>query len=198
MRSFNRNMSKSPHYENKLNAFIHFLKSLLCIDPRKRLNVKAALKHPFITNEKFSGNLSFNLERSFYNIKDQFNTQMENTIIPENNKFYNSMMVGSKDNLNSSFQGATNLSGFRPNVNNIPMKALKHFPYMMIPNNINFNENIIYNGQGTSSSYCNLNNTYMQTSFDQLNSSYHSTKYNNKSPIKRRNYYNKIIVSIIL
>lgn len=55
MKYLHKPFNKSNQYENKLNSFIHFLKSLLCIDPNKRLTAKTALKHPFITNEKFSG-----------------------------------------------------------------------------------------------------------------------------------------------
>ena len=137
-----------------------------------------------------------NIEQSFYKIKDQFNNQNEFTISPENHKFYNSMIVGSTNKMNYSYHTANDVSSFRPNVNNIPLKALKHFPYMMIPNNINFNDNIIYQELNHSNSSFNYNhhNTYMQTSFDQLNSSYNPTKFNNKSPIKRRNY--NIIVTI--
>lgn len=98
------------------------------------------------------------------------------------------MIVKNNDFKVCSNQSDINSSGFRPNVGNIPIKALKHFPYMMIPNNMNFNDSVIYNGSNVSTSQMIIhNNTYMQTSFDQLNSSYRSTKYNNKSPVKRKN-----------
>ena len=46
--------------ENKLLSFIHFLKGLLNIDPQLRWNAKQALRHPFITGEKFTGKILFN------------------------------------------------------------------------------------------------------------------------------------------
>lgn len=101
------------------------------------------------------------------------------------------MIVKNTDVYGYSYQGDEESSGFRPNVGNIPIKALKHFPYMMIPNNMNFNDSAIYYGCNLSTSQMiNHNNTYMQTSFDQLNSSYRSSKYNNKSPVKKRNNFN--------
>ncbi len=101
------------------------------------------------------------------------------------------MIVKNNDINGYSYQSDVNSSGFRPDVGNIPIKALKHFPYMMIPNNMNFNDSVIYHGSNLSTSQMiNHNNTYMQTSFDQLNSSYRSTKYNNKSPVKKRSVCN--------
>ena len=47
---------KSKADPQEVESFIWFLKSLLIMDPKKRLTAKEALNHPFITKKKFSGN----------------------------------------------------------------------------------------------------------------------------------------------
>jgi dual specificity protein kinase YAK1 len=49
--------TKNDLDKEKLSCFIHFLKGLLNVDPQQRWNAKLALRHPFITGEKFTGNI---------------------------------------------------------------------------------------------------------------------------------------------
>lgn len=39
----------------RLDAFLHFIKGTLCLNPLKRYSVDQALAHPFVTGEPFSG-----------------------------------------------------------------------------------------------------------------------------------------------
>ncbi len=74
--SFKRVPRRYPDEENELECFIDFLKGLFILDPQHRWNAKMALKHPFITREKFNNkfmlykqdmsNINTSIDKSMY------------------------------------------------------------------------------------------------------------------------------------
>jgi len=79
--------------ENDLESFIDFLKHLFILDPINRWNAKMALKHPFITREKFQN--KFILFKQDMSI---MNTSIEASFISDFNRSYNSVCLDYNNN----------------------------------------------------------------------------------------------------
>jgi len=156
--------SKGEMDKEKIDVFIHFLKGLLNIDPQQRWNAKQALKHPFITGEKFSAN--FNTQQ--LEISMMAFPSLETTYKSEKDKFYHSVIMD-KNNLAGSNNTSIDCSLYRPNIGNIPLRTLKDFPFIL-PTKYNDSNKFVNKFDEKERN----NNTFMATSFDQLNCSTNS------------------------
>jgi dual specificity protein kinase YAK1 len=152
--------SSSTDINNDLESFVHFLKGLLTIEPKMRWNAKMALRHPFITREKFEGYFNPYQEEISLLYKSYdlgFDPRMN-----QNNKHHSMMMSDHRYDSYNNTNSSMDASCYRPNICNIPLNMLKQFPYAQV-NKMNLgpskkfgkNENLV-------------NNTFMMTSFDQL------------------------------
>ena len=173
--SLNNSMSrKSFSGKRDIQCFIHFVKCMLNIDPRKRWNAHLCLGHPFITGEKFDSsllssdnNVELNSDESDYGLMNLSN--------------YN-------DKANNSFNGTCKQYGMNLNGVNVGM-------------NMSFT-NTVHNNQGNAS-FCyqthhvmnnNNNNMYkanMNNSFD------NNVKNNYNCNLSFSNYNNAINQSFI-
>jgi dual specificity protein kinase YAK1 len=159
--------SSSTDISNDLESFVHFLKGLLTIEPKFRWNAKTALRHPFITRERFEGYFNpFQDEISI--LYKSYDMSHHDPRMNKGNNAYHSMIMSdhrfdtSYTNTNSSMDA----SCYRPNICNIPLNMLKQFPYAQI-DKINFGGKRQPGGAGDNQ----MNNTFMMTSFDQLGTS---------------------------
>lgn len=217
--------NSSIDVNNDLEAFVHLLKGLLQIDPKLRWNAKAALRHPFITKEKFTGyfnplgdEISIFMNQSMDNSYISSNNNYNKNLYQNNQNNYNyngkthhSMIIPSQNynnysyNMDTSSNASLDQSCYFPNIGNIPLSMLKtNFPYAKIDNiNLRKNKEELNNNKGQINpnkwenyKNNNLNNTYMMTSFDQIdafNNSFtqnlKSNNYNNKFTYDKMNNY---------
>jgi len=85
---------------NELESFIDFLKGLFVLDPALRWNAKMALKHPFITREKYMNKfIPYRQDVSIVNTSIDASTSK----IMEQNRSYNSLAVDYNYNNNDFF-----------------------------------------------------------------------------------------------
>jgi len=192
----------------ELECFVNFLKGLLTIDPMYRWNAKQALRHPFITKERFDGNyypnyedvshLHFNSVEGSYLSDFQHGGGYYNR--RENPNLHHSMMINfnpytsgnfsqtpSNMSLNNSSQ---DMSCYQYNIRKIPMQLLKNFPYAKIEQ---------FNLKPTNSNENNLKNNFTQKNFNKYNKNHHNTfmmtshdeLYSNNSFTSEHNFYNQ-------
>jgi len=92
---------------------------------------------------------------------------LETTFRSERDLIYNSMII--ENQFNNSCNTSLDISLFRPNVGNIPLRTLKELPFML-PNRV---EDIIYDKKkGLYNKFDNKsNNTFVNCSYDKLNAS---------------------------
>jgi serine/threonine protein kinase len=178
------NSLSSSYNDYNMESFINFLKGLLNPDPRQRWNAKQALRHPFITKEKFEGYFNPNTEETsqflYRSIEVSQNSDRINYYIrkcPKSN-MYHSMMYNinpylsnniSCDHTTSFTNSSLETSCYQLNTNKIPLQMLKNFPYAKIEE-INLKPI-----RGKEKCYNKFdNNTFMKTSYDQINQSFTS------------------------
>ena len=138
----------------EIESFIWFLKSILVIDPKKRITAKEALKHPFITKKKMNEFLIDDESKSSIQYSVEAYNKLNSSNIM-NNSFNNSISgpyqyqpkIRGKgiNNLNSSF------NYYGPN-------SFGH-NYLPIPN---YNHQVITNQYNNQ----NLNNSANQSCFE--------------------------------
>jgi serine/threonine protein kinase len=190
---------------DELECFVHFLKGLLTIDPKYRWNAKQALRHPFITKDRFDGycnpnnedvsHLYFNsvegsylsdLQGGFHNMGG--NPNLCHSMMYNFNPYTSGNFTHSFSNmsLNNSSQ---DMSCYQYNIRKIPMQLLKKFPYAKI-DELNLkpgahNDNKFKNNQKKNHHKYNINqnNTFMMTSHDDI--------YSNNSFASEHNFYNQ-------
>ena len=159
-------------------AFIHLMKGMLQIDPKKRFSCKQCLKHPFLTKEKveklisfeneinqcisnsFNSNNSFNFNNNNYhsmNMNNSFNKFQTNKgqLVNKNNTFYGGYMnSANKNNFSFGNYNCNNNMNFHypPYFPNNPNQNFYRYNYNNYNNNIN---NINYNNNNN-----NINNNY--------------------------------------
>lgn len=192
--------SSNMDINNDLESFVNFLKGLLIVDPKQRWNAKQALRHPFITKEKFEGYFNPNAEevsQFFYNsvegsyISDHNNMRYYNQVngnFNNNPIMYHSMIVNvnpcmsNNISTNNSMYSNTNSSFdqscYQYNMKNIPLHMLKNFPYAKIEE-----MNLKPKGKNGNKPPQNMNNTFMKTSYDEINF--------NNSFTSDHNFYNQ-------
>ena len=169
----------STNTKEDLVAFIHLMKGMLQIDPRKRWSCKQCLKHPFLTKEKldkfissqlneinqfmsnsFSNN-SYNYQNNnchSMNVNYSFNKFQGNNI-NKNNIFYGGKITNNKNNYsfgnfnNNNFNRMPLIYQQNSNINN---KSI----YQKNNNNVNnnFQQTNNYNNQKMNSSFSYNNN----------------------------------------
>lgn len=121
----NNSISQSSNHCNELEAFVHFLKGLLAIDPQQRWNAKTALRHPFILKKKFDGNFSVNQndEISMFCNNQSFETSFLSDGHQNNMNFNVNLRQQNQNNFNNNnFNGNfsdKNLLGQNSNIMNI-------------------------------------------------------------------------------
>jgi serine/threonine protein kinase len=186
--------SSSTDINNDLESFVHFLRGLLTIEPKLRWNAKTALRHPFITRERFEG--QFNpYQEEISQLYKSFELSLDPRLgRVNNNNPYHSMIISNHgfDSSNTDAGGSFDVSCYRPNIHNIPLGMLKQFPYAQI-NKLNLNPEKKQGGNKYTEG--NMNNTFMMTSFDQLggNASFTSGDYGNANRMKFREFKNNNI-----
>jgi serine/threonine protein kinase len=157
--------SSNNDINNDLESFVSLLKGLLNPDPKMRWNAQVALRHPFITREKYDGHFNpYHEEISiFHSLEGSYLSDL-----PRNsNKSCHSMIMNQYCGYNTSdsnFNNSIDVSCYQPNLANIPLKMLKKFPYAMI-------DKINLKPQNDNKFDAN-NKTFMMTSFDQLGTSF--------------------------
>ncbi len=142
-RSLNNNLSNNVN--NDLESFVNFIKGLLTVNPQQRWNAKQALRHPFITKEKFEG---------YYNpyadeVSQFLGQSIEGSYLSENRNMYNpytycnqneyhSMIYNNRPPMSNSYNNSVmsnssfDTSCYQLNTNMIPINMLKKFPYANI------------------------------------------------------------------
>ena len=215
--SFSFNNSTINNQE--LVAFVDFLKGMLQLDPNLRWNATQCLRHPFITKELLDNFISFAPEdvsqftyhsflsnneslgnsfnqrkynpyhsmmmsNSFYQYNNN-NNFMNNSIDVKNSSFGNYYF---NNGINNSFNNSFNSKVYQPNMNNIQFNYLRNFPFAVVDQFETQN----YNRKNTKNK---MNNTFMTTSFDKINTSadytyYLKEKMKNKNKTYKNNNYN--------
>ena len=189
----------SSNTKEDLVAFIHLMKGMLQIDPKKRWSSKQCLKHPFLTKEKLDKFISFELNEINQFMSNSFNSNNSyNYNNNMNNNNYHSMNMnnsfnqflmnrGGNINKNNTFYGGKNKGnknnfsfGYFNNNNNLNYAQL---PYpILFPQNQNLNAN--------NNIYPNNNNN------NNINNNYHgNNNYNNKKlnfSFSYNNNYNNV------
>jgi len=205
---FNQNQNSHNHCsQNDLEAFDHFLKGLLQIDPKKRWNAKTALRHPFILKEKFDGN--FQVEHIDEISLFVSNETLDNSVISDlGYNFYNNFNNAQQqrnfmggiylnnntniDNGNQNFNRCTNAnlngmnnSNHNNNYSNTPMANMNYLNNQF--NNIKIcNQN--FNTAKNMNFNCNLNNNRIMNNYLNIN----NFNNNNSNYVPNNNYYNNI------
>ena len=197
-------------------AFIHLMKGMLQIDPKRRFSCKQCLKHPFLTKEKveklisFENEInqcisnSFNSNNSFnyhsMNMNNSFNKFQTNKgpMVNKNNTFYGGCMnLANKNNFSFGNYNCNNNMNFHypPYFPNNPNQNFirYNYNYNNYNNNINnnYNNNInninnIYNNNNN-----NLNNNINNNVF-QGNMNYKNKKMNSSFSFNNCNYMNNL------
>ena len=158
----------SSNSSEDLVAFIHLLKGMFQIDPKKRWNAKQCLRHPFLTKEKLDKFISFepnDVSQFIYFSNNNSNNEYYNN---NHNKNCYSMMM---DDSFNKYQ----MSRFGPQIN--------------IFNNVNKNNNIQQNLNNSFGNYnqSKFNNYYnMQINNQQIN----NINFNNNQFIQNNNINN--------
>jgi serine/threonine protein kinase len=165
--SFKEIPRKYKDDENELESFIDFLKGLFVLDPQHRWNAKMALKHPFITREKYQN--KFIPYRQDVSI---MNTSIEASLFSDNHRSYNSLAVDYNYNNNDyfnqscgSFQDQNSMTKYDYQeipLGNLNAKILRNpVPQAKL---INFNNPKIIKNKFDNPGH----NSFMMTSFDKL------------------------------
>jgi dual specificity protein kinase YAK1 len=173
----------NTNFDNSLDSFVNFLKGLLNVNPKLRWNAKQALRHPFITKEKFDGYFNPNaeeisqflhqsIEASQHSNKTNYytrkypnsNSNVYHSIMVCNNNPYMSNNI-SYNNSISFTNSSLETSCYQLNTNKIPLHIIKNFPYAKI-DEINLKP-----GKQKRKHHHNKydNNTFMKTSYDEIN-----------------------------
>ncbi len=143
------NLYSGNHHcsQNDFEAFVHFLKGLLTIDPKKRWNAKTALRHPFILKEKLEGN--FHVEQN-----DEISFFVNNETVDNSNSYVSD---GGFNYYNNTQQRLFNTAHFGNFSNNSNKNIIS-------PNNPNLNQannyNICINGNPNCNSYNKNTNNF--------------------------------------
>lgn len=153
--------------QNDLEAFVHFLKGLLTIDPKKRWNAKTALRHPFILKEKFDGKFQVeqNDQVSLFVNNETFDIN-NNSVVSDNgfNIYNNQQQRFFNPNFGNYINNSNkNINDFNPNINqaNNYNICLNGSPNFNSNNNFyaNFtNANLYNNIGGNNNNNFNINN----------------------------------------
>lgn len=189
------NNSTKVHTLSEQECFTNFIKGLLTIDPSQRWNAKQALRHPFITKEKWEGYFNPHqeeisqfhfLEGSYlsesiagngqYNKYPHFNmhhSMMNFTNFQQGNNNYsnhNYSATGSNSFIsNPSMDMSTSV--YQPCMQNIPLKMLKNFPHAKI-GQLNLKPEGKNQGKkGINKNNCHNNynnNTFTMTSHEEI------------------------------
>jgi serine/threonine protein kinase len=191
----------------ELECFVNFLKGLLTIDPKFRWNAKQALRHPFITKERFDGNYNPNYEDvshlHFNSVEGSYLSDFQNGgyyNMRGNPNLCHSMMINFNPYVSGNFSqtlsnislnnSSQDMSCYQYNMRKIPMQLLKNFPFAKIDElNLkptNSNENKWKNNlkEKNLNKYNKTHNkTFMMTSYDELHS--------NNSFASELNFYNQ-------
>lgn len=186
------NIHGGSHYgsQNDLEAFVHFLKGLLTIDPKKRWNAKTALRHPFILKEKFDGNFQAdqNDEISLF-INNETIDNINNSMISDgafnfyNNqqqRFLNAPSFGTFSNnsnkpLNNPNLNFNQANNFNIGISGDPNSKSNNNFYPNYPNANFFNYVNNFN--------INNNNRFQKVNTNNINS-------NNRFGFQNNNFYN--------
>ena len=185
----------SSNTKEDLVAFIHLMKGMLQIDPKKRWSCKQCLKHPFLTKEKLDKFISFerNVINQFmsnsFNSYNSYNNNINHHSMIMNNSFNQFQMNRAGNiNKNNTFYGGNlinrnNYSFGHFNNNNNCNYMQNPYPFLFPQNNNiyqnNFNNNNYNNNiQGNNNFNKNNNNKKMNSSFS-YNNNYINMIYNN-------------------
>ena len=165
--------------ENELESFIDFLKGLLKLEPEKRWNAKMALRHPFITREKY--------QNKFIPYKQDvsiMHTSIDKSMISEHNRSTHSMLDynHNTDYFNQScgsFQGQFEPVPYYQEIKlgDLNAKILRNaVPQAKL---INFNNNKVIKNKFDNPGH----NSFMMASFEKLccNNSFTGEGYNNQN-----------------
>ena len=175
----------SSNTKEDLVAFIHLMKGMLQIDPKKRWNCKQCLKHPFLTKEKLDKFISFELNEinqfmsnSFSNNSYNFQNNNCHSVRINNNSF--NKFQGNINKNNTFYGGKVNNNKNNYSFGNFNNNNFNYMPYIFkqnsnINNNIYTNNNLNNNFQQGNT---NINNKKMNSSFS-YNNNYMNMMYNN-------------------
>ena len=160
----------SSNSSEDLVAFIHLLKGMFQIDPKKRWNAKQCLRHPFLTKEKLDKFISFEpneVSQFIYFSNNNSNNEYCNN---NNNKDCYSMMM--EDSFNK-------------------YQMRRFGPQMNYFNNMNKNNNI---QQSLNNSFGNYNQNYFNNYYNmQMNNQINNNMgFNNNNQFMQNNNMNNI------
>ena len=157
----------SSNSSEDLVAFIHLLKGMFQIDPKKRWNAKQCLRHPFLTKEKLDKFISFEpneVSQFIYFSNNNSNNEYHN-----NNKNCYSMMM--EDSFNKYQMG-------------------RFGPQMNFFNNVNKNNNV---QQNLNNSFGNYNQNYFNNYYNmQMNNIQNNNIGINNNQFMQNNNINNI------
>ena len=187
--SLHKNMHNSSLSVNSSNtkddlvAFIHLMKGMLQIDPKKRWSCKQCLKHPFLTKEKLDKYITTQLNEinqfmpnSFSN--NSYNYQRNNCHSMKMNYSFNKFQ-GNNRNKNNIFYGSKIIN----NNNNYSFGNFNNNNFNRMPFNYQQNSNI--NNNSFYQNNNNFNNNFQQiNNFNnqKMNSSFsYNNNYNNNT-----------------
>ena len=171
----------SSNTKEDLVAFIHLIKGMLQIDPKKRWSCKQCLKHPFLTKEKLDKFISFErneINQFLSNSFNSYNSYNKNHHSMIMNNSFNQFQMNRAGNINkyNTFYGGNliNRNNYSfGNFNNSNYNYIQNpYPFLFPQNNNiyqnNFNNNYYNNIQGNNN-YNNNNNKKMNSSFSYNN-----------------------------
>jgi serine/threonine protein kinase len=200
-----KHSNANNHGSNGINGgsseqecFVDFLKGLLQLKPSQRWNAKQALRHPFITKEKWEGYFNPHAEEisQLHFLEGSYISDCGFNRMQNNQAFmHHSMMINpqpcytNEPSPCSSFMSnpSLDMSVYQPCMKNIPINMLKNFAHAKIdqinlkPGKKKDKKKLFNKFDGGN------NNTYMETSHDEIfgNNSFTSNK-NFFGPKKRQ------------
>ena len=168
----------SSNTKEDLVAFIHLMKGMLQIDPKKRWSSKQCLKHPFLTKEKLDKFISFELNEikqftNSFNSNNSYNYNNNYHSMIMNNSFNSQYLMnrGGNTNKNNTFYGGNYNKGNKNNYSFGNFNNNYYNPYQILPQNQNINNNNIY----TNNNNMMINNNNYQGNFNYINKKLNSS-----------------------
>jgi serine/threonine protein kinase len=203
------NNSTNNHIFTEQECFTNFLKGLLTMDPSHRWNAKQALRHPFLTKEKWEGYFNPHQEEisQFHFLEGSYMSESayggNYNRYPNQAYMHHSMMnftnyqpcYTNEASMCNSFMSNPSMdmsmSVYQPCMKNIPLNMLKNFPHAKI-GQLNLKPGAKNQGkQGFNKNQFNNNynnNTFMMTSHDEIfeNTSFNSENKNSNGPKRKK------------
>ena len=195
-------------------AFIHLMKGMLQIDPKRRFSCKQCLKHPFLTKEKVEKLISFENEinqfmSNSFNSNNSFNFNNNNCRSMNMNNSFNKFQTnkGQLVNKNNTFYGGNMNSANKNNFSfgnfNRNNNMIFHYP-PYFPNNPNQNfyrYNYNYNNNNNNNNINNNNNNNFNNNNNINNNNYNNVfqgnmNYNNKKLNSSFSFNNNYIMNL--